>query len=153
MLGADPRGFPGAFPWTLGSLRRDRSRWLGREGRLQVQQQSEAVTHSKLGLLCPGEGRSRSHPVHSFEVEGRVREQKTPLLAGKEAKPDNTDNKKSQKGVTESEISAVTLSRAPMDRQTCGQDRRSSLFWLQKEQKHDLPFSLLCTTILHCTLH
>lgn len=39
------------------------------------------------------------------------------------------------------------------DRQTCGQDRQSSLFWLQKEQKHDLPFSLLCTTILHCTLH
>lgn len=44
-----------------------RSRWLGREGRLQVQQQSEAVSHLKPGLLCPGEGWSRSHPVHSSE--------------------------------------------------------------------------------------
>lgn len=155
MLGADPRGFPGAFPWTLGSLRRDRSRWLGREGRLQVQQQSEAVTHSKLGLLCPGEGQSRSHPVHSFEVEGRVREQKTPLLAGKEAKPDNTDNKKSQKGVTESEISAATLSRAPMDRQTDMWAGQTELFVLASERakaRFAIQFAMYNNTALYTSL-
>lgn len=49
-------------------------------------------------------------PCAQFRAKCRVREHKTPPLAGKEPKPDYTDNKKSQKGVTLSETSAVTLS-------------------------------------------
>lgn len=77
----------------------------------------------------------------------------TPLVRN-EAKPDNTDNKKSRKYVTlVRNFSFDIISSSHKQTYTCGQDKQNSRFWLQKDQMEDSPFSLLCTTILLCTLH
>lgn len=81
-----------------------------------------------------------------------MREQKTPPLAGKEAKPDNTDNKKSQKGVTLSEISAVTLFRAPMDRQTHVGRTDGALGFGFRKSKSKICHSV-CYVQQYCTVH
>lgn len=70
---------------------RPRSRWLGRKARLQVKQQSDAVTPSKLGPLSR-EGQNRNHPLYSLESSGhKAGKQKTPPLTGNKVKPDDTD--------------------------------------------------------------
>lgn len=84
-----------------------------------------------------------------------MREQKTPLLAQKEAKPDNMDNRKSQKGVTLSEISAVTVSRAPMDRQTDMWAGQTELFVLASERakaRFAVQFAMYNNTALYTSL-
>lgn len=84
-----------------------------------------------------------------------MREQKTPPLAGKEAKADNTDNKKSQEGVTVSEISAVTLSRAPMDRQTrmwAGQTELLVLALERAKAGFAIQFAMYNNTALYTSL-
>lgn len=126
---------------------------MGGQGRLQGQrQQSEAATQPSWAAL-PREGGGSSRPVHGSEPRGERGSTRLPLLAGKEAKPDNTDNKKSQKGVTLSEISAVTLSPAPMDRQTghVGRTDRALCFGFRKSK------SKICCSVCYvqqyCTVH
>lgn len=60
----------------------------GRKGRTSSAEQRDAAPCSELGLLCRGEGQNGTTLCTVLSQAG-TREQETPLLAGKEAKPDN----------------------------------------------------------------
>lgn len=116
-----------------------------------MKQQSDAVTSSKLELLCQGEGQNRNHPLYSLESSGhRARKQKTPPLEGHKAKPANTD--KLGKACHTGQEFQFPYPELPQTDTRMWARQQSSSFWLQEEQKEGSPPGLLCITILHCAL-
>lgn len=154
VLGADPWGFPGAFPWTRGLLRHDQGAggWEGKGGE-SAGAAAEWGSHPFKAWAALSRRRSKQKPPCALSwAKCRVREQKTPPLAEKEAKPDNADNKKSQKDVTLSEISAVTLSWAPMDRQTDTWVGQMELLVLASERAKGRIHHSVCYEQQYCTV-
>lgn len=122
--------------------------------RLQAKQQSDAVTRSELGPLSQGEGHTRNQPLCCLESSrDTARKRRTPPLVGNKAKPDNTDNKKTRSVFTlVRNFSFDIISSSQEQTYTCGQDKRSSHFWLQKEQKRQIRHSV-CYVQQYCSVH
>lgn len=117
-----------------------------------MKQQSDAVTHPKLGLLCRGEGQNRNCPQYSLELSGhRARKQKTPPLVGNKAKLDSINNKESWKCVMLVRNFSFDMSSSHKQTHTCGQDKQSSLFGFRKG-KRKICHSV-CYVQQYCTVH
>lgn len=141
------------FPGHVGCSGVTEEQVAGKGEEIQGQQQSEAATHSRLGLLCPGGGWSRSHPVHSFESRAEWGSRRFHLWQGKKPSQITQTTKNSQKGVTVSEISAVT--GAPMNRQTDMWAGQMELFVLASERAKAgfaIQFAMYNNTALYTSL-